>query len=349
MSSAFHRLTAAATLCALFATSTAFALPFGISAKDKAASAKVTRGGPFKGQSSYALGAFRVAFITEDSVAAVAKGMLSGGNSAASRMSGELTGVDHALMQKITDQIYADFLKQAPAKGLTLIDSATLAKSSPSYAAMDEQTSFDEGRLGTYVIPTGQRSVPLAADGSKQLGKGSKGLTDSFRITGQMMAKAPANKEFPKASKESGATVLGVTLVVNFANFKGSGTSSWGSSAKTRIISGATIDGWTKADALPATSIMGWDPKTPDAPMAMGEVILEGQVHSEASIGSLDSHSDMKVGDHIANGIAALGGGTTYSKKAAVVTADPVAYEKNVLLVAAEASDILLSAIAKEK
>lgn len=317
--------------------------------KDKPATAKVSRGGTFKGQTTYALGAFRVSFITEDSVAAVSKGTFSGGNSASSRMTGTLVGVDHALMQKIADQVYADFLKQASAKGLTLIDSNTLATKSPVYAGMEQASNFDEGRIGTIVIPTGQRSVPLAADDSKKLGKGSKGFADAFHQSGQMMAKAPANKDFPKVAQEAGAPVLGVTIVVNFANFKGNGTSSFTMSAKTSIISGATIDGFNKGDAIASTAIMGWDAKTNDCAQCMAEVALEGQVHSDVPIGTLDSHSDMKAGDHIANGITALMGGNTVSKKAAVVNADPAAYETNVLQVASQASGILLDGLIKEK
>ena len=140
---------------------------------------------------------------------------------------------------------------------------------------------------------------------------------------------------------------MGVTIVVNFANFKGT-SSSFGSSNAT-VAPGATIDGQNKEDISHATSIMAWDANTSSAPAGMAMVLLEGQIHSDVSIGDFGSHSAMKVGDHIANGIAALGAGGQVNKKASDLVADPVAYETNVLLVAAEASDLMLSAIAKEK
>src|SRR6185312_7625125 len=344
------RLAAAFTLCATIAsTSTSSAAGIFGGSKDKTATAKVTRGGPLKGQKNFALGAFRVTIVTEDTVAALAKGTFTGGNSASSRMTGTLVGVDHDLMQKIADEVYADFMKQATAQGITFMDTANLAKKSPTYAAMEQATNFEEGRLGTFVIPTGQRSVPLGADGSKRVSKGSKGFMDAFRQTASMMDKAEANKVFPQVAQEAGTTVLAVTIVVNFANFKGNGTSSFTMSAKTSIISGATLEGMTKGDAIASTSIMGWGAKTADCAQCMAQVALEGSVHSDVPIGTLDTHSDMKAGDHIANGIAALAGGTTYSKKAAVINADPVAYETNVLLVAAQANDLLITALANEK
>lgn len=346
MSSTFHRLVAAATLCATFAATSALALPFG--SKDKEASAKITHGGAFKGKSAFALGAFRVSFITEDKVTSVAKGMLSGGGGASSLMSGTLVGVDHALMQKITDAIYADFLKQAAAKGYTVTESTQLAQNSASYKAMATATNFSEGRLGTIVIPTGQTSVPLPADNSAKLDKGAQGFMSGFKNLGNQMATAEANKAFPAAAKESGTPILGVTIVVNFADFKGY-TSTFGSSAKATIMPGATIEGTPKGQIISSTSILGWDGNTPTCANCESEVILENMVHSTESIGALDSHSNMKTGDYIANGIGALGGVGVSNKRGATITADPVAYEKNVLIVAAQATDILLTAIAKEK
>ena len=332
------------TLCLSLSPTPAHAINFG--KKDAEATAKVTHGGTFKSQSTYALGAFRVAFVTEDSAASVSRGVFAG-TGAAALMSGSIEGVDHALMQKIADQVYADFLKQATLKGFTLVDSATLATRSPTYTALEQMPNFDDGRLGTYVIPTGQRSVPLAADGSKKLGKGSKGMFDSMRLTTQTMDNAEANKAFPKISAEVGTPVLAVTMVVNFANFKG-GNTSFGT-AKASIQVGATVDGFAKGDALPSTGIAGWDAKTAPCGLCHAEVALEGQVHSTDSIGSSDTHSTMKAGDHLANGIASLAGTSQTNKKGTFVTADPAAYEKNVLLVASEATDILLSGLAKEK
>lgn len=215
MKSSFSRFAFTCCFCATLTIASA--------AKDKDATAKVTHGEPFKSKSSFALGAFRVAFVTEDKVSSVSKGLMSGHGGSSSFMYGELVGVDHPLMQKIADRIYADFLKQAAAKGYTIVDSTQLAKTSPAYSAMEAAENFAEGRLGTVVIPTGQRSVPLAADDSAkaQRGAGAGSMMSSIHNLGTLSAKAEANKAFPEASKEAGVPVLGVTIVVNFADFKG--------------------------------------------------------------------------------------------------------------------------------
>lgn len=333
----FSRLAVACCFCATLTTA------FG--AKDKDAVARVTRAEPFKGKTSFALGAFRVAFITEDKVTSVARGGSTGG--ASSLMTGELVGVDHALMQKISDEIYADFLKQATGKGLTIVDSVKLAQISTVYSGMEAAENFSEGRLGTVVIPTGQRSVTLAADNSAKAQRGAANMMAAIHDIGVMNAKADANKAFPEASKEAGVPVLGVTIVVNFANFKG-GVSRYGTTAKATILAGATIDG--SNGVTPATSIVGWDSKTYVCAACMGQVALIGQVHSNTSIGALETHSTMKKGDHIANSLGALtGSGGQTKKRGAVLTADPSAYETNVLVVAAQANQILLSGLSKGK
>ena len=73
------------------------AISFG--SKDKI---KVVNGAPFKDTSKFALGAFRVTFITEDEVVSVAKGSwATGGSSSSASMSGSLEGLDQATMPDV--------------------------------------------------------------------------------------------------------------------------------------------------------------------------------------------------------------------------------------------------------
>lgn len=326
--------------CALIILSITFV--FSAQPKGKDANIRVLYDSHIKGKTTLALGAFRVAFVTEDSAVAVSHGALSHGGSAA-RMTGELSGVEHALMQKITDAIYADFLKQAAAKGYQLIDSATLAKTSTAYAELPSVENFLEGRLGTFVIPTGQRSVTLAADDSAREAKGAAGLGTGFRNIGKNLATSPANKAFPAASGQVNAPVLGVTIVVNFANFKG--TNSGFGTSKATITPGATIDGRNPNEIVSSTSIVAWDSTTKSCANCQAQFVLEGQIHSTANIGASTTRSAMKAGDHIANGIGALSGIGGTKKKATTIEVDAAAYETNVLLVAAQASDLLLSSL----
>ncbi len=288
------------------------------------ASVKVAHGSEIKGRSTVALGAFRVAFVTEDAANAVSRGLFG---SSAAKMSGTLVGLDHAQMQKIADEVYADFLQQAAAKGLTVMDSATLAKAAAAYAALTPSENFAIGRLGTYVIPTGQRSVALASDSRAKEEKGSAGFAARFNMITDQVAKAPAYEAFPIAAGQADAAVLGVTIVVNFANFKGS--SSLGGS-KASLAVGATIDGRNKNEIIPSTSVLGWGKSTNSCPLCQAQFGLEGQIHSDAAIGSYESSGSS-------------------NNQTGIVGVDPVAYEKNVLMVAAQANALLLSAVAAEK
>lgn len=321
---------AACTLAATFASTSASAISFG--SKDEA-SIKVEKGGTFKGVSTLAIGSFRVAFVTEDSAVSTSHGVFAGGGSAA-KMTGILSGVDHALMQKIADEVYADFLKQAAAKGYTIIDSAKVAASSPAYSAITQTVNFADSRIGTLVIPTGQRSVALAADDSAKESHGSASMGGAFGNLGKTTAKSDANKAFPLAAKDVGAPVIGVTINVNFANFKGT-SSSFGSS-KATVEPGATIDGTNKNDAAIFTSILAWDAKSCEYIGCMARVILQGEIHSDAPLGDVSKTGSKNFYYGTAKGTANI-------------EADPALYEQHVLEVTTHATEMLLDSVAKEK
>ena len=294
------------------------------SSGDKEATVTVAHASELKGKSTVALGAFRVAFVTSDAANASTSGVF-GGSSA--RISAELVGTDNALMQRIADEIYADFLKQAVAKGLTVIDSSTLAKTAPAYAGLAQAENFTVGRSGTYVIPTGQRSVALASDARAKTEKGTGGFAARFNIITDQVAKAPSYDAFPVAAGQADAPVIGVTIVVNFANFKGS-ASLGGSKASLAV--GATIDGRNKNEIIPSTSILGWDKGTDSCAACQAQFAIEGQIHSDAPIGTYDSSGSK-------------------NNQSGTVTVDADAYAKNVVLVADQAIDLLLGAVAAQK
>jgi hypothetical protein len=319
-----------ALACTLALTLSAQALSF--SKKDDDATVKAEKSDALKGQASLALGAFRVAFVTSDSAVSTSHGAFSNGGSSA-KMSGELTGIDHATMQKIADEVYADFLKQAAAKGYTVLDSTKVAAASATYRAIPQTVNFADSRIGTLVIPTGQRSVAIAADDSGKDSKGSGSFSSAFHNLGKSTATSEANKAFPLASKDVGAPVLGVTIVVNFASFKGT-SSSFGSS-KATIAPGATIDGTNKNDLALFTSILAWDAKSCEYVGCMARVILQGYIHSDAPIGNTTAYGKWGLGNS--------------TSKTAILEADPELYEQSVLVVTAQANSMMLSAMQKER
>lgn len=298
--------------------------------KDENASIKVEKSELLKGQTTLALGAFRVAFVTQDSVVAVSHSTFAGSSKA--KMEGELSGIDHAAMQKIADEVYADFLKQSAAKGYTILDSAKVNAVSAAYRAVTKTVNFADSRIGTLVVPTGQFSVAIAADDSGKDSKGAATFGAVFHNVGASTAKSEANTAFPLAAKDVGAPVLGVTIVVNFASFKASG--SFGSS-KAEIEPGATIDGTNKNDIALNTSILAWDAKSCEYANCMERVILQGYIHSDSPVGKTETTGKWGFGSS--------------SKKTSVLEADPELYEKGVLEVAPQASEMMIDAMLKER
>jgi len=337
------RTSSGALLLCAFALS-AHAINFG--KKDSAASVKVTNGGPFKGKSALAIGAFRVTFKLHDQVVSTAGNALMGGGGSSVTDDTTMVGIDHVLMQKIADAIYADFLQQATAKGYTILDSVKLAATSPEYKALPVTVSFSEGPLGSFVIPTGQTSPVLATDDYKQERHGAQTFSAGFKGIGVQMAKTEANAVFPKIGKDTGAAVIAVNIVVNYAAYKGT-QSTWMGNSKATVDFGATIEG-VDAQML-GTMIRGWDAKTADCGNCMAEAYLKGVVHSSEPIGTTAKRDALGVSGNVGNAIGGLMGGSIAKHKAYELTADPAAYEKNSLQVAKEAVGLLLEEVAKEK
>lgn len=321
----------------------AFSIGFKTKAKD--ATVKVVNGKPLKGKSTLTIGAFRVAFKTHDQVVSVAGGALMGHGGSSVTDDTTLVGVDHVLMQKIADEIYADFLAQAKAKGYSIVDSAALASTSADYKALPATASFVEGPFGLFVIPTGQTSPVMGADDYKQERHGAQTFTSGFKGIGVGMAKTAANDVFIKAAAPD-AAVVAVTIVVNYATYKGT-QSTWGGNSSATVDFGATIEG---ADPYGlGTGIKAWDSKTQGCAACMAQAYMAGNIHTSDSIGTTEKRDALGVSGNVSNALGALMGTGVGKHKAFAVTADPVAYEKNVLVVAHDASDLLLTEVAKEK
>ena len=321
----------------------AFSIGFGTKAKD--ATVKVVNGKPLKGKSTLAIGAFRVAFKTHDQVVSIAHGALMGNGGSSVTDDTTLSGVDHALMQKIADEIYADFLVQAKAKGYSITDSAALASTSADYKALPVTASFAEGPFGLFVVPTGQTSPVLGADDYKQERHGAQSFTSGFKGIGVGMAKTAANDVFIKVASPDTA-VLAVTIVVNYATYKGT-QSQWGGSSSATVDFGATIEG---ADAYGlGTGVKAWDSKTQGCAACMAQANMSGNIHTSDSIGTTEKRDALGVSGNVSNALGALMGTGVGKHKAFNVTADPVAYEKNVLVVASEASNLMLTKVAAER
>jgi hypothetical protein len=313
-------------------------------------SVRTERTGILKNRPTVALGAFRVIFVTEDSIGATSSNNFGGGR-ATTEQDAALIGLEQPLMQKLTDSIYADFLDEMQSKGYTVLDSQKLAAAAPTYKSLDMTDNFQSGRWGTYVVPTGQTSIALAADESTAVGRGSKGgVFSGFKAQGQKTKKGEADKVLPEISKAANAPILGVTIVVSFAEFRGSGYSHWGQGAKTKILTGATING-TESRGPMVTGIQAWEAEmyhNCSIACPLSTLSMEGNIHNEAAIGELAKYDAKTRGDKQTNALGALTG-ESIKHKGYFLQLDAAAYEKNVVTVSQQANDLLVAALVKEK
>lgn len=310
----------------------------------KTANVHVDRGDMLKGQSTVALGAFRVIFVTTDGTDATANGRTSDGTAgqqAYSAVDGAIRGLTKPLAQKITDEIYADFLAQAKAAGYTIVDSQGLAAKSAGYKALPMTENFTEGRFGRYVVPSGQMSAQLANDDSKEVGRGSsKGVFAGFKAQHQATKKGEAEKGLPEVSVEAGMPVWGVTIVVSFAKFKSSGTSHFLSHAGAGMELGPTINGIDEENMPMATGVQFWtkdsDKKCVNC-YKPAQAELRGDIHTKDHIGDV---TEIKK-DGSWDGEVGYRGGK--------ILIDKADYEKNELSVATQANRMLIESLAKER
>lgn len=322
-----------------------------------AQSIKTEHTGGLKGKNTLALGAFRVVFVISDSIAAEsfnsgAQAGIFGSSSSKAEGDAAMVGLKPEMMQKITDELYAQFLDKAKSSGYSVIDSRTLAERAPEYASLDMTENNSAARWGIYVVPTGQTSAALPADESKELGRGSKkSVFSGFKANGQKFKKGEVDQVLPAISQKVDAPVMAVTYVVSFAKFKSNGRSHFGQSAHFKIEYGATLNGFEEQDPM-ATGIQFWDKDGGKAcGMCTGSLLaLKGDVHSEANIGTVSKYDAKTNYEGFSNTMTYLnGGGNIQVHKGYIMTIDPALYEKNVLEVGNQTNGLLFAAMLKER
>ena len=179
--------------------------PMGMFQKD---AVTVSTPGAFKGLNRVTVGNFIVGFSTYDTSSVSSR---AGGNAARNT----LVGVDGALMQRVTDEAYADLVRMLTAQGYTVVDRAGLA-ADPRFAATKTYPNPYEDSSGglfgnrsrvSYVSPTGFGGVRVFAG-------------DIQGTIGGFGADNPAAAAMAYAAT-SGTQVLHATYVLGFVNAAG--------------------------------------------------------------------------------------------------------------------------------
>lgn len=172
----------------------------------------VTTPKAFTGIDQVVIGGFTVGFATykTDSVKA-GGGLMGSGFGGKSTAKSTLTGVDSATMQKITDALYADFVKNLQSGGYNVVDRSKLlahsefAKTNVTKAPYEDSTGglFGKGSVTKFHVPSGFNGLRSFMD--------VPGLTGGFGFSNPALGAADY-------ATKTGVKVLSVVYVLDFAN-----------------------------------------------------------------------------------------------------------------------------------
>ncbi|MBI2771874.1 MAG: hypothetical protein HYX47_19800 [Burkholderiales bacterium] len=166
-----------------------------------------------------AVAAFRVAFVTDNSVSAQVRGSYLPGrdtSGASSSLYVALKGVDPRTMQAIADKAYADLLVQLAASGREVVPQSEMSEffasvnATPSDAARPYSKAHN-GQTASFFSPTGMPLLFTHFDG----GWGDRGAFDLNNY-----------RRLEEYSFKWKAAVIAPLLVVNFARMSTSGNQS---------------------------------------------------------------------------------------------------------------------------
>lgn len=268
-----------------------------------------------------AVPAFRLAFITDNSVTAQVRGAyLPGGidrSGARSSMFVALKGVDPKTMQAITDRAYADLLAQIKASGREVVPAEEMKEffasiqATPTDAAKP-YSKAQNGQTAAFFAPTGMPLVFMHLD----QGWGDRSAFDIGNY-----------RRLEEYSMKWNAAVIAPMVVVNFAKMSSSGNQSGliARSAETGAELGMSVAHvqafYTRATEFRNGMQMGGDQggftmnRGIESPLPFGKMVETASEDNSAVKGVFDALGK-------AAGLLNAGGAARSSKKAVAETTD---------------------------
>ncbi len=234
-----------------------------------------------------------------------------------------LGNVDYALMQGLTEQLYADFLKRLAAAGKTVVGLDEIRKA-PGYAKVEfakadkpyVKSPFDDPREYIFATP---KDLPLAfMHFDTQLG--NAGAFDQN-----------PTKAFAELGVNTDALVLVPTVIVDFAQLESSGNSRFATSAEADAIPKVGLGAGTMIVGMIGQDFkIGFGASDARFSRLNTPFFVDGEFGTVKSVNSFDNVA-------LANSLTSLSGtqGTQYRYDKRLVTADAGQYAKKVMQVGA--------------
>lgn len=272
----------------------------------------------FKAVDKVTIGSFTLGFATYKTASAKAGGgLMGGGFGGKSTAKSTLIGIDDALMQKITDEAYKNFLADLKSKGYTVVSRDALlthkdfaSTSSQSNPWEDSSGGFFGPKSTTkYFAPTGFKDIKVfAGDIPGTMGGFAFGNPTMGAIT---------------YAKETGVKVLHVIYVMDFANADSYG-GSWTSSSSVTIGQGLTVVPGVSKIGLIGGEGGGTFGANPNGHVALGQPITSEKEFATVADSTSGASRGMEVA---ANVIGVLGGVGTNSSRDYEFKARPKDYK----------------------
>jgi hypothetical protein len=247
-----------------------------------------------------------------------------GANAASVDTSYVLSGLPPQAVQAMTDELYAQFVADLKAKGVTVLTTAEASAASPAYAKLMANAKpapvslkTADSAVSTFFTPTGLPIYFTSAD------------TQNLSIA---VAAGRTFFDERQAAKDLNAAVVGIRLMVNFVEQSGTTAGVLGfRPTVARVKSNVDIS------VEPVHTQMWVLTPTSKQPLGMPgdrtryELSAPLLVQGRALLGASNvTSAGTQAGDAMANLIGALGGAGSYKTTDYVVTVDPVAYQKEV-------------------
>jgi hypothetical protein len=295
-----------------------------------------------KGLRRVALPSFQVEFVTRSGAQASTSGFAAAGRSSVSAYY-SLVGVGEADFQALTDQLYADFVRDLQQMGLEVVPLAQL-QASPAYrklvagAAPAPLSKSGGGTRSLVLAPAGRQIYGSALAAAKS--DSMFGAFSALANTGAMMG---AVFDTIDLAKELDASIIELRLVVDFAQI--------GSSDKgffSRLSSTASVDGKVQPALLAGASMMSVQNATMRSVVTLRNPLL---LPPEAISGLREATTTSTQVGNVAAALInlAAGGNNSHSAADFEAVADPAVYRASIGASLGQVREMLVSRLKAEQ
>ena len=278
---------------------------------------------------------FQVEFVTQSGATSTGQGLSQ------AQVSYSLSGPQPEQMQAITDAFYARFVADLEAAGVKVIPLNEALARSPGLVRlmnMAKPAPYIRGKTNrsAFYSPPGMKFYFTPNDGR------AKAFGDTMTTTGSQVPEEMAMKELD-------AGVLGVRMVVDFAEIQARGRGVLGMRPMT-----AKVASKANVALLPVDSQM-WvmTPKAKSTPMDLGHrlryALTSPVVMPDSVISATDTTTNAsKIGDALGSAIGVLAGVGGTKTRTYEVTVDPEVWSRDVSAAIDQVSDLMIARLKQD-